>query len=390
MRPSVALRVTNKSLLVCLFVALILRLAFVFLGFPHLRQRWNLREDGDGYGVIAQSIREGHYDDVTRGPIYPCLVAAAGSPLAVKVLQALLDTATCLLVFWLARLTLHAPRSTPDAPVWAAALWAVYPFAIWRVAFINKEIVLTFLLTGYVCLQLLALRDGKVWQWLAAGGLLGLVNLCKPVFLPWPLMVFAFVWLNRVSVCRFLLLVVALGAVVGCWTVRNFKVTEGEFLPVATEQGGVTTFVGNYQPTLGLWEGPAKIKWMAAVEEIKLQHGGASTIQLDRAFYRAAWAQMTAHPLKAAELFVRKCGRFWLFSAARRERLGSVLIQAAYLSLAGVALWRLRPWRMEVVVILALMAYVMLVHALSYADLRFSLPVMPYVCALGARALARR
>jgi hypothetical protein len=37
------------------------------------------------------------------------------------------------------------------------------------VAFINKEVVLTFLLAGYVCVQSLALRGGKVSQWLAGG-----------------------------------------------------------------------------------------------------------------------------------------------------------------------------------------------------------------------------
>ena len=35
---------------------------------------------------------------------------------------------------------------------------------------------------------------------------------------------------------------------------------------------------------------------------------------------------------------------------------------------------------------LTLIAYVMLIHALSYADIRFDLPVMPLVCALACAA----
>ena len=100
------IRMTNDSprqLIICLTVALLLRLAFILIGFPHLQQAWGLHEDGDGYGFIAEAIREGRYTDVTRGPIYPVLLAVAGSPTAVKVLQALLDTATCWLVWWLAR-----------------------------------------------------------------------------------------------------------------------------------------------------------------------------------------------------------------------------------------------------------------------------------------------
>lgn len=367
----------DKKLTACLLVALVLRLAFVFIGFPLLRDRWHLREDGDGYGVVAQSIREGRYDDVTRGPVYPMFVAVAGTPRAVKVLQALLDTATCLLVYRLANRKLSA-----------AWLWTLYPFAIWRVAFINKEIILTFLLVGYVCVQL---RAQKSWHWIVAGALLGIINLCKPSFLLWPV-VLALFCSRSVSFGRgsrlgysFALML----AIITPWTYRNWRVTGGELLPVATEAGGLSTFVGNYQSTLGLWEGPGKVRWMLAVEGIRAQNGGASVVQLDRAFYRAAWQQVTTNPLKAGELFVRKSGRFWFLGAARREQLAGFVIQAGYLALLGIGLCRLWPWNREVWLMLAVIGYVMLLHALSYADLRFSLPVMPLVCVLGAAAVGR-
>ena len=374
--------------MVCLSVALLLRLAFVFIGFPFLEQRWHLREDGDGYGVIAQTIRDGRYEDVTRGPVYPLFVALAGSSPTVKILQALLDTVTCVFAWWLTQFVSAGVRDKDVAPtkvgLAAAWLWAVYAFAIWRVAFINKEVVLTFLLAAYVCIQLAALRDLKPRQWLVAGGLLGLVNLCKPSFLLWPMVLLAF------APRRALFALAAMAVVIAPWTMRNWRVTGGEFLPVATEAGGLTTFVGHYQPTLGLWEGPGKARWLAAVDEIKLRNTGASAVELDRAFYRAAWQQVAGNPLKAIELAVRKCGRFWFLSAARREQVLSFVIQVGYLALLGIGLWRLWPWTKEVRLMLVLIGYVMLVHALSYADLRFSLPVMPLVCVLGATALAKR
>lgn len=91
-----------------------------------------------------------------------------------------------------------------------------------------------------------------------------------------------------------------MAAVITPWTWRNGRVSGGEFLPVATEQGGMTTFVGNYQPTAGLWEGPDKLKWLAAVAEIKQQNAGATVVGLDRAFYHAAWEQVSANPVGAA------------------------------------------------------------------------------------------
>jgi hypothetical protein len=360
-----------RPLWICLVFALVARLAFVFVLFPAVQPRLHLRDDADGYGQIAQTIREGHYDDVSRGPVYPGLLALVGSPLAAKCFQALLDTVTVWLVFLL------------SGRNWkAAALWAVYPFAIWRVAFIGKEVVVAFLLTAYVGVQLAAFRSRKLWPWLAAGGLLAAVNLCKPTFIAWPVAVVALAYLHRVPLSRVAILIAGMIIVVAPWTWRNYVVTQGMFVPVATERGGITTFIGNYQPTLGLWEGPGKAKWMLAVAEIKAQHPGASDVELDRVFYRAAWEEIAHDPLKAAEICARKCVRFWFETASRRIEVGSVLLQAVYLAMLGVGLWRRWPWGLDTVLLLTLIAYVMLVHALSYSDLRFSLPVMPLVCVL--------
>lgn len=357
----------NRPLIICLFVALTLRLTFIFVGFPYLEQRWHLREDGDNYRIIARQLTEGRYDDVTRGPVYPLLVAACPGT-ALKFLQAILDTAVCALVFWLA-----------GRRVWAAWLWAVYPLAIWRVAFVNKEIVLTFLLALYVCVQVRAWRLDCWREWLAAGVVLGLVNLCKPMFLLWPVV------LLIVAPRRAWLAIVGLAVVVGPWTYRNWRVTGGEFLPVATERGGVTTFIGNYQPTAGLWEGPGKIRWQAAVAEVELKHAGATAVQLDRVFYRAAWEQVIGNPLQAVSLVGRKCWRFWFLSAKQREQFLSFLLQAGYLVLLGIGVWRARLWDWEMWLLVSVVGYVMVLHGLSYADLRFSLPVMPYVCVLACR-----
>ena len=204
------------------------------------------------------------------------------------------------------------------------------------------------------------------------------------MFLHWPVLLLV------VAPRRAWILVVAMVVLIAPWTYRNWRITGGELLPIATEQGGLTTFVGNYQPTAGNWEGPGKVRWLAAIAEIRAQNIGASAVALDRAFYRAAWQQVVGNPLRAAGLAIRKCGRFWFFSAKQRELLFALLIQGGYLTLLGIGLWRARSWGAETWLLLALTGYVMLVHAVSYADLRFSLPVMPCVCALASRTFATR
>jgi hypothetical protein len=363
----------DRHLLICLSVGLLLRVLFVLAGFPVLEERWGLRDDGDGYQHLALSIRQGNYTDVTRGPVYPLFVAALGSATAVKMGQVLLDAMVVAMVFWLSRGSLAA-----------AWLYAVYPFAIWRVAFINKEIVLGFLLAGYVCLQIRAWRGDKMATWTGAGVVLGLVNLCRPVFLAWPVALF----LLGPRGHKMLVAIVAMVLVMAPWTARNYRVTRGEILPVATERGGVTTFIGNYQPTMGQWEGAGKSNWMSAVEQIQAANIGLSEVAMDRVFYYETWRHVLAQPVKALELIARKCGRFWFLSAARREVAASVAVQGFFLVALLIAIWRMRPWDREVVLMLSVILYVMIAHALSYADLRFSLPVMPLVCALIGRGIS--
>lgn len=362
----------ERKVITCLLVALLVRAIAIWFVFPGLEQSWRLRADADGYGQIAESVRQHRYGDVTRGPIYPMFVAVAGSLNTVRWLQVALDCLTGYLIYRFA-----------NRNVWALWAWALYPLAIWRVAFVNKEVVLAFLVAAYACVQAEALRKGAWWRWLAVGGFLAFVNLCKPVFLLWPVVLAVVLWrLRRPGWWRESAWVVT-GVVllVVPWTIRNWRVTGGEFIPVATERGGLTTFVGNRQGTDGEWEGAGKLAWQEAASAIRLQHLGATEAELDAVFYRAACQEAAANPVRALGLVARKCWRFWFVSAAHRALPVTVGVQLVWLALAGVGLWRSRPWLPVTWVGLALVAYVMVVHALSYADLRFSLPVMPLVCA---------
>jgi hypothetical protein len=369
----------ERKFITCLLVALVVRAIAVWFVFPGLEQSWRLRADADGYGQIAESVRQHRYGDVTRGPVYTMFVAVAGSTDAVRWLQVALDVLTGYLVYRLA-----------NRNVWALWAWALYPLAIWRVAFVNKEVVLAFLVAAYACAQAEAVREGGWGRWLVTGVFLGFVNLCKPVFLLWPVVLAVVLWrLRRPGWWREVALVVAgMVLLVGPWTIRNWWVTGGEFIPVATERGGLTTFVGNRQATDGEWEGAGKPKWQEAVSAIRLQHLGATEAELDAVFYRAAWQEVAANPVGALGLAARKCWRFWFVSAAHRALPVTVGVQLVWLALAGVGLWRSRPWLPVTWVGLALVAYVMVVHALSYADLRFSLPVMSLVCAWAGAGVA--
>jgi hypothetical protein len=342
----------SGKFILCFVVAVVLRLGLVFwAGAP---------VDQEGYGPIAQSVRARQYTDVTRGPVYPVFLAVAGAMRVAQLLQALLDALTGYLVYRLA-----------DRRLWAAWLWALYPLAIWQATRLNPAVWLAFLMAGYACLQVNALRSQHLRDWFVAGIFLGLVNLCQPILLLWPVAVLFLAPWRRVAVLAagMLLLVIP-------WTLRNYRVTRGEIVPVATEHRGLMTFAGNYQ---GAGD------WLAAAQEIAAQPPSVSDAQLDRRFYRAAGQQIAGNPWNTMLLLVRKCGRFWWGGGA-----GLAIAQTLWLVVIAVGLWRAWPWPRATALLVTLALWVMALQVLTNAEVWHCLPVMPALGALAVLGIDRR
>ena len=344
-----------------LLTALALRLGFVFVALPAIESRAALRFDGDNYTAIAQSIWHGEWRDVERGPVYPLFVAACGGSLtAVRLAQALLDCGTVWLVFLLGRRWLGEKSALA-----AAWLYALYPLAWWRVAFVNKEIVLTLLMAA------------AMWCWqrpVGSGVWLGLVNLCKPSYLLLPLLRR---WRSSQRGVYVVILAVML-AVIMPWTIRNYVLT-GELLPVATERGGFTAYVTNWWPTRGNWE-TNKPLWQNELDRIRSEHVRLNPVQLDRLFYGLTLQNILAEPGHALVMFARKAVMFWFVNASGRLVWAVALVQLVYLGLAVAGAVRRRPPSELLTVVL----YTWAVHTLVIADVRVALPVMPYVCVMAA------
>lgn len=350
-------------LIVLLLTALTLRLAFIFVALPVIEDRVALRFDADNYSAIAQSIWRGEWRDVERGPVYPLFVAACGgSQTAVRLAQAVMDSGTVWLVFLLGR------RFGGERPgLIAGWLYALYPLAWWRVAFMNKEIALTLLLAATVWCWQRPVVSGIGW---------GLVNLCKPSYLLLPLL--RRWWLPQRKACAVTLAVML--AVIAPWTLRNYVVT-GELMPVATERGGFTAYVTNWWPTRGDWE-TAKPLWQAELDRIRGQHANLNPVQVDRLFYRLTLQNIIAEPAHAMLMFARKAVMFWFVNASGRAWWAVTLLQLVYLGLAVAGAMRCQPPAELLIVVL----YTWMLHAFVIADVRFALPVMPYVCVMAAAA----
>jgi 4-amino-4-deoxy-L-arabinose transferase-like glycosyltransferase len=156
--------------------------------------------DGKVYAQIARNVLEQHvYSHATEAPFDPSLIRLPGYPLflaaiyaifghgdntAVRVVQALLDTASCALIALLALYWEPEEKLKRRSAIAALALAAACPFSTIYVATILTETPTIFLavamcLTATLAFQASNQRRAVLW-WLATGMLSGLAVLFRP------------------------------------------------------------------------------------------------------------------------------------------------------------------------------------------------------------------
>jgi hypothetical protein len=381
-----SLRPLIHSLWGCLLVALLLRFCFLFLLFPTLEKKMTLRDDGDGYMLIAETIHQHQYTDVVRGPVYPYFLAFAKYKLTAKILQVCLDSTVVWALFILGKIL-----RKPFTGIIAAWFYAFYPLAWWRCAFINKETLQTVFLIWFVVLLFWIVNisnKNKPWNsffgFLVAGFIFGLLNLIKPTFLLFPFFLIFWVWHQRAILSWVCVGVFLFGTLipVGLWTYRNYKITN-ELIPVAIENAGLTLFVGGFYPNGGAWEGPSKDQWMKRVRQLAEEHPHATASELNRVYFRVAIKNLVNHPIQSFILFTLKVYRFWFENASGRLGLWIFFIQGAALTL-GVIGFLKSDFEVKYHLFFALLiGYLWILHSIIYSELRYSLPLMPIIFLYG-------
>ena len=182
-----------------LYVLLIL-LALSFRFFIALRLANDEPDDGRVYSQIARDVIEQHvYSHDTQPPFAPSIIRLPGYPLflvgiyevfgvgnntAVRVVQALIDTVTCVLIAWVVfEWTIEEERRHRAALI-ALTLATICPFTAIYVATILTEVLTNFLAVAMVLATTLAFKAttrkrALVW-WCVAGLFAGLAVLFRP------------------------------------------------------------------------------------------------------------------------------------------------------------------------------------------------------------------
>lgn len=202
--------------------------------------------DSFQYRTIAKNIRTHHAfsldssppfgPTIRRAPLYPLFLAlVAGSENGISgeraricqsVLDALVAAMICLILYGLVKLR------------WAVAAgltYALHPAAMLYASSILSESLFTFLATVAVTILVFGVRRDKLSWVFAAGLVMGLAALARPVAAPFFIVVAAAIWLSRQSIRRpvAMAVVFSVATIVAMapWIVRS-SVAAGRFVLV--------------------------------------------------------------------------------------------------------------------------------------------------------------
>ncbi len=403
--------VDRAGLAAVLLVALGLRIALGIL------QPVELTHDRDAYLGIARQIAGGHgycspgstAPTAFRPPLYPLLLAAAGSilpwPAAVVTVNAI-GAALLVVGVWLLANHLGLRRWRR----FAGLLAAIDPLLVQYAGQPMTE----SLFAGLVAMWLAsATRTSLGWRGdTLTGVLFGLAVLCRPTL--WPLAgLYGLVWIWRLvggiradgvqAACRQLswASVLAAALVVAPWALRN-QVTFGVPL-LTTTHGGYTLLLANNrvfyrdvvsQPADTAWPGDSLQAWqidLAAAIHAELGPS-AGEVAEDRLQSRWAWRYIREHPRAFLESTGYRVRSLWRLapqgSAATGLRVWLLRAVAGYylvlflFAVAGLvrvfAAGNVVQWLPLLLVLVTVQA----VHLFYWTDARMRAPLVPVLALL--------
>ena len=390
--------------------------------------------DERAYALLAQSLTNGRYsrrggtNDLHWPPGAPMLFAAARKLSSASTTsrrpsdvpaaywaQAVMSTVTLALVF-----ALGALLGGAVAGLIAAGVLAVYPPIISMNGSLLSEPLGAALATGAALLLVMALR-ARSWRVMAlAGGVFGLLILTRTDFLlALPLLALSIGLLCRREGMRLALahagaFAAAAALVLAPWVVYASQ-RAGHLVPV-TSGGGSALFVGTFLPGEGttfgvkrelapalrarhpeydsrsVYDIPAKF----ALDLVAARH---PSLGRDAALKREARHNLGEYglgqPLAFVKMMSAKAARMWLSSyrgggvepVSLPVRIVHLIVIA--LGVTGlVALLLTRRLTAEFAIVLILLLYTTLLHAVFVSKARYNVPVLPMFVAAGVAGLA--
>ncbi len=407
----------EKLFLICLFfLAFILRLIYL------LQVRSNpyfLSPTTDAlyHDMWARSLAQGHWIGnkvFFRAPFYPYLlglvyVIFGHNYLIPRLIQHLLGSASCILVYFLAK-ELFDQRVAKLAGL-GAALYGIF-------FYFEDQLLLDSFLIFFDVLLILSLLKAKdhpnFLRWSLCGAILGLSAITRPnilFFIP-----FVWLWIFVVYIKeRRLKQILTWGSVFLAGstlmilpvTLRNYLV-EKDFVLIAS-QGGINFFIGNNRNADGMSAFVFKEDWQYRDIKHTAQKEAGRTLrpsEISSFYYKKGIRFLLEEPERAFKLWVKKLYLFWnKFEVSCNQNIYFFKRYSSLFGILPVGFWFVAPLgltgmilsmmkrtnkantrRCILLPVLFVFSY-MLTVVMFFVTARLRLPVIPFLIIFSAFAL---
>lgn len=394
---------TGRTAAALLVVAFVVRAAYASVADTAL---WfdHVFNDATAVGLLegrgfTVSLEPPYAPAIFRTPGYPaflaCVYGLVGhSVRAALWANALLDTASCWLLFRLAARRLDAPAAHA-----VLLLAATYPFLVQAVGLLSPESLSVFLGLVLVALVERWPDEGGWPRVVAAGVVLGALAWVKPVFLPLPALLLVAERLRgrawRPALARCALVGALATAALVPWVVRNQRAFGR---PVLAGELGLVVWHGtlDFADERDALIRESFDRAAAEGDHYETARGwyddGAAEVRESDALLDRAFARMRERPLGAFVLDpLRRVPRLWVSTTYATGPwwvgAGAAAACVGYLLLAGNGLARLRGRLGTLAVWWVLPVHLTLVNAALHVEARYTLPARPSLLLLAGVGL---
>lgn len=284
----------------------------------------------------------------------------------------------------------------------SAVLLSAYPLFSYNCLRIMPETLYTFFLSIIMLLALAFFRKAGWKLSVTLGLFLGLATLTKASIQFLPLFFFlgtvVFIRNRQRMYCvakKFVIVVGVMILTVSVWTMRNYVISN-EFILLDTS-GGYTFWIGNRLSTDGLDDDPlAKEDFVEIKKDLAKILGLKYTPFFDisatawgsgmscKKLYMEGIKSIIKNPFKSVGLWIKKLYRFWFSYVGRNQNLQVIIyfLQASLIVPAVFGIYFSIKDKKHILPFVLLILYFSILHMLATANVRYSVPIIPYVIIL--------
>ncbi len=391
----------KNQLVTILLLALVIRFAFVLV----LNPEGIYFSDTRHYDGAARSLLqgEGFGEKYDRSPMYPLFMAGVyglfgASFTAMRIVEAFLSVLLCYLIYRIGKKLFHR-----KVALVATGIAAIYPHFLLIVGILYPTNLFTVLTAASVFFLLLADEQQSLGYYALSGGLAGAATLTTPaLFFALP---FWILWLligtrkkfgyKLASAALFLIL---FAAVLTPWTLRNFQKYD-RFVLVRPVPHTVFPDMENVKDHRDQIENG----FSETTEYLKAHPAGTKQDALPNIMQK-----YLKHPVESIQYLITELGHFWSLYPDRLDtknksyvkkvkeqdsrivsakpsgfwrlvKVGSISVMLPTFLFAVIGVVSTNPFRRKKILILLTIAAISFGYSLIVAEVRYRIPLEPYI-----------